>query len=238
MEASQTSDGRARTGFDGALAQIARLTRGRLAAEEEARDAREEQAALAMRLEEATEARDAAVREAQADIRQRRQRLGQVRKLARTDALTGLPNRRSADEELPRELARARRHEAPVCAVMLDLDHFKKFNDAMGHQAGDRLLKDTADAWRGTLRDTDYVAFYGFVARYGGEEFVVVLPDCDLEQALSVVKRLRASMPGGLTSSAGVACWDRAESAEGLIARADAALYRAKHAGRDRAVAA
>jgi diguanylate cyclase (GGDEF)-like protein len=185
-----------------------------------------------------TRSRDAAVRESQAEVRQQRSQLGQVTKLARTDALTGLPNRRSLDEELPRELARARRQGTPVCAVMLDIDHFKEFNDSKGHHAGDALLKQTAAAWRDALRDTDYVAFYGFVARYGGEEFAVVLPDCHLDQATAVVERLRASMPHERTSSAGVARWNGSENAEELLARADAALYRAKRSGRDRAIVA
>jgi len=80
---------------------------------------------------------------------------------ARTDALTGLPNRRAWDEELERELARAKRYGGRLCLAMIDLDHFKRFNDREGHQAGDRLLADSATAWREQLRPSDLLARYG-----------------------------------------------------------------------------
>jgi diguanylate cyclase (GGDEF)-like protein len=147
--------------------------------------------------------------------------------MARTDDLTGLPNRRAWDEELPREVLRARRERAPLCVAMVDLDHFKEYNDEHGHQAGDRLLKEAAAAWGVELRGTD------FMARYGGEEFALSLPQCTPEEALSVVERLRAATPEGETCSAGVACWDGHESAAALLGRADAALYEAKRQGRN-----
>jgi len=146
---------------------------------------------------------------------------------ARTDGLTGLVNRRAWDEELPRALARSRR-DGPISVAMLDLDHFKAFNDAHGHQRGDRLLKEAAAAWRESLRESD------LVARYGGEEFAVLLPGAPLWEAEHVVQRLRAAMPAGQTCSAGLACWDGEEDGVELLERADAALYRAKAAGRDR----
>jgi diguanylate cyclase (GGDEF)-like protein len=183
-----------------------------------------------------TRLREDAVRESEARTTQQKLRIVEVTELARTDALTGLANRRGLDEELPRELSRARRRESPVCAVMLDLDHFKEFNDARGHQAGDTLLKETAAAWRSALRDTDFVAYS--VARYGGEEFVMVLPDCDLRQAMAVVERLRDVMPRERTCSAGVARWDGDESPDELLARADVALFCAKRNGRDQAITA
>jgi len=158
--------------------------------------------------------------------------------LARTDELTGLPNRRAWDEELKRELARARRHAWPACAVMLDLDSFKRFNDLNGHQAGDALLAEAAAAWRAVLRETDFMARYGMVARYGGEEFALILPDCPLEHAIVVTERLREAMPGRQTCSAGIASWDGSEGAHALMGRADVALYEAKRLGRDRAVVA
>jgi diguanylate cyclase (GGDEF)-like protein len=224
------------TQLDRAVAEVARLEHARRKAEEGARQARNERAVMAMRLEEMARLREDAIRESQTGATKLALRLAEVTELARTDALTGLPNRRGLDEELPRELARARRHDSPVCAVMLDFDHFKEFNDAMGHQAGDALLKETAAAWRNALRDTDFVAYS--VARYGGEEFVVVLPDCDLDQATAVVERLRAVIPGDRTCSAGVARWNGVESADELLGRADAALYRAKRNGRDQAITA
>ena len=158
--------------------------------------------------------------------------LARLEAVARTDDLTGLANRRAWDEELPRELARARRERKPLCVAMLDLDRFKHFNDRRGHQAGDRLLKQAAAEWREQLRTTDVIA------RYGGEEFAVVLPSCDLEEALPIVERLREATPLGESCSAGLACWDGTETPEALVARADAALYAAKDAGRDRTVVA
>ncbi|HEU6446729.1 MAG TPA: GGDEF domain-containing protein [Gaiellaceae bacterium] len=158
--------------------------------------------------------------------------LSQLEETARTDDLTGLPNRRAWEEELPRELARAARDARPVCVAMLDLDRFKRFNDDRGHQAGDRLLKETASVWASELRASD------MLARYGGEEFALLLPGCTIEGARSLVQRLRAAMPDGETVSAGIACWDETESAEEFVGRADAALYAAKRGGRDRLVAA
>jgi diguanylate cyclase (GGDEF)-like protein/PAS domain S-box-containing protein len=155
--------------------------------------------------------------------------LARLQSTARTDPLTGLPNRRVWDEDLEREIARARRHGGSLCLAMLDLDRFKTFNDEYGHQAGDQLLAATAAAWRPALRATDTIA------RYGGEEFAVLLPHSDQDAALIVVERLLEVVPLGQTASAGVAVWDGSESAEELLARADAALYRAKGAGRARA---
>ena len=158
--------------------------------------------------------------------------LAQLQATARTDDLTGLPNRRAWEEQLPRELARAARDSRPVCVAMLDLDRFKAFNDDRGHQAGDRLLKQAAAAWATQLRSSD------MLARYGGEEFSVLLPGCALEGAQVLVERLRAAMPDGETVSAGIACWDEIESADEFVGRADAALYAAKREGRDCLVAA
>jgi diguanylate cyclase (GGDEF)-like protein len=158
--------------------------------------------------------------------------LERLRASARTDPLTGLPNRRVWEEDLARELARAGRHGGSLCLAMLDLDRFKAFNDAEGHPAGDRLLAATAAAWRPILRATDTLA------RYGGEEFAVLLPHSELPAAEAVVERLLDAVPLAQTASAGVAVWDGEESAEALLERADAALYAAKHAGRACAVTA
>jgi len=154
----------------------------------------------------------------------------EVGRLARTDALTGVANRRAWDDELPRELARAARSGEPLCVALLDLDHFKAYNDRHGHQAGDRLLKAAATAWQGRLRKTD------LLARYGGEEFAVLLPDCGLANGMEIAERLRTAQPEG-TCSLGVAAWDGQEEATALVARADRALYAAKKAGRDRCLA-
>ena len=158
--------------------------------------------------------------------------LARLEEVARTDDLTGLLNRRGWEEQLPRELARSKRHKDPLCVAMLDLDFFKNYNDQRGHQAGDRLLKQSASAWNRELRATDTLA------RYGGEEFSVALPGCRLENAKDIVERLRAVMPGDQTVSAGVVCWNGRETVEELVGRADAALYEAKRMGRDCLVAA
>jgi diguanylate cyclase (GGDEF)-like protein len=158
--------------------------------------------------------------------------LARLEEVARTDDLTGLLNRRGWEEQLPRELARSKRHKDPLCVAMLDLDFFKNYNDQRGHQAGDRLLKQSASAWARELRATDTLA------RYGGEEFSVALAGCRLENAKDIVERLRAVMPGDQTVSAGVVCWNGRETAEELVGRADAALYEAKRMGRDCLVAA
>ncbi|HWH15729.1 MAG TPA: diguanylate cyclase [Miltoncostaeaceae bacterium] len=151
---------------------------------------------------------------------------------ALTDDLTALPNRRAGIERLEAELARARRGGGDVCVGLADIDHFKRFNDTRGHAAGDDLLRAAAAAWRAVVRADD------LLARHGGEEFLLVMAGCGLEEARVVCERMRRATPGDATCSIGVAGWDRAEDAAALTARADAALYRAKDAGRDRVVAA
>jgi diguanylate cyclase (GGDEF)-like protein/PAS domain S-box-containing protein len=158
--------------------------------------------------------------------------LARLEAVARTDDLTGLANRRAWDEQLPRELSRAGRESRPLCVAMVDLDRFKEYNDERGHQAGDRLLKQVSAAWREMLRPSDTLA------RYGGEEFGLVLPNCPIEKGIEVVERLREYMVAGQTCSAGIAAWDGEEAPDALVRRADAALYEAKAAGRDRAIAA
>ena len=158
--------------------------------------------------------------------------LSRLEHLALTDQVTGLPNRRAWEQSLARELARAGRDSHPVCVAVLDLDGFKHYNDGHGHPSGDALLHATAEAWIAQLRGGD------LIARYGGDEFAAIIPAGPLDQAVAVVERLRDAVPGGQTCSAGVACWDAAESGAELFARADAALYAAKQRGRDRTVAA
>lgn len=152
--------------------------------------------------------------------------------LALTDELTGLPNRRAWNDQLPRELSRARRGGQPVTVALVDLDRFKAFNDRFGHDAGDRLLRGVADQARGCLRRTD------LMARYGGEEFAVVLPGASLDRAQEVIDRFRRRIPSGGTYSAGIACWDGKESPEDLLSRADKALYEAKARGRAQTIRA
>jgi diguanylate cyclase (GGDEF)-like protein len=153
-----------------------------------------------------------------------------VRELAVTDELTGLPNRRAWNTELPRTIERVRRTGDPMSMAIIDIDHFKRFNDTYGHPAGDRMLKETAAAWQEQLRTGDHLA------RYGGEEFVVLLPDATPAQAREVIDRMRLATPLGQTFSAGLALWDGAETSDELTARADTALYKAKNTGRNRIV--
>ncbi|MDP2834588.1 MAG: GGDEF domain-containing protein [Pseudomonadota bacterium] len=164
--------------------------------------------------------------------------LAQVSNLVREDQLTGALNRRGLDEAFMRELARADRLTAPLSISMLDLDHFKKLNDSLGHQAGDEALKHLTRVVRDLLRPTDSLA------RYGGEEFLILLPNTDLEGAEVILKRLQRELTRQfflhandkvlITFSAGVAERGHEETQAALVARADAAMYRAKAAGRNR----
>jgi diguanylate cyclase (GGDEF)-like protein/PAS domain S-box-containing protein len=158
---------------------------------------------------------------------EREELLGQVQDMARHDDLTGLSNRRALQELMPREMARARRSRSPLCVAIVDIDHFKAYNDSHGHLAGDQVLRACAAAWDSSLRGEDTLV------RFGGEEFLVLLPDTGLEEACEIVERLRATTPMEQTCSAGLACWDCAETVDDLLGRADQALYLAKAGGRD-----
>jgi diguanylate cyclase (GGDEF)-like protein len=153
-----------------------------------------------------------------------------LREQALVDGLTGLPNRRALDMALDQGVKRADRSGQPFTVAMVDVDRFKAFNDTYGHPEGDRILAEIAGAWRAELRGDD------IVGRFGGEEFLLLLPGVDGSIAGSVIQRLRTAMPTEVTCSFGVATWDRTEGATTLVARADAALYAAKVAGRDRVV--
>jgi diguanylate cyclase len=154
----------------------------------------------------------------------------QLAALARKDGLTGVSNRRAWDHELSGACALARETGEPLSVAVLDMDHFKEFNDTHGHLAGDLVLKETAAAWASILRGRDVLA------RYGGEEFTVLLPGLSADKAEMVLDRLRDAVSHGQTCSVGVATWDTEETPAELMARADVALYRAKRAGRDRVV--
>jgi diguanylate cyclase (GGDEF)-like protein len=180
------------------------------------------------------------VRAANARLR-RRQKVGEFyRQLSFNDGLTGLYNRAWLNEVLPKLVARARQEGAPLSLVMIDLDHFKRFNDTHGHIAGDSALCAAAGVIRAGLRPTD------FAVRYGGEEMMAILPATPQAQALMVAERLCARMREAIvfddmrlplphvTGSFGVATLLPGQDERDLIAAADAALYRAKEAGRDR----
>lgn len=144
---------------------------------------------------------------------------------AHVDALTRLPNRRALDGILDREVAMAARSGSPLCVAVIDLDHLKSVNDTRGHLAGDQALRDFADHWRTRLRTTDSLV------RQGGDEFVLLLPGCDLPAAAVTLERLQAT--GAPPCSVGVTQWLPPDTGEALLARADAALYRAKAQGRN-----
>ena len=159
---------------------------------------------------------------------EREELLAKVEAMARTDELTGLPNRRAWEEEICRECARAARMGFHLSVAVIDIDRFKIFNDEHGHPGGDQLLREAAIQWRSALRASD------FIARIGGEEFAILLPGCPPVDSSTVVERLRDATPRGQTCSAGVAEWDGIESPDSLVSRADTALYEAKRGGRDR----
>ena len=161
----------------------------------------------------------------------------EVGRLARTDPLTGLANRRTFDEALAREVARARRLGSPLALVMVDIDHFKRVNDGHGHQVGDEVLRHVGRVLGGVTRAADVSG------RLGGEEFAILLPDSDGPQAVLFAERVRATIseesgrsgPVQVAASAGVAVLSGADTdPDDLVRLADMALYRAKRNGRDR----
>lgn len=160
--------------------------------------------------------------------------LERVQKMASTDGLTGVANRRAFDATLDRELGRAERGGEPVSLVMLDIDDFKGLNDLHGHQMGDDVLRSIAAEVSGACRT------YDTVARYGGEEFAVILPGCTQAESLMLAERLRevvvlAGAEVRVTASVGVATYPvHASDAQELIQAADGALYVSKRSGRNR----
>jgi diguanylate cyclase (GGDEF)-like protein len=154
----------------------------------------------------------------------------QLAVLARTDGLTGLSNRRSWDYQLARATEEARAGGSSLTVAMIDLDHFKLYNDTNGHLAGDLALKETAAAW------TDLLDGNGYIARYGGEEFGLFIPDAAEGVANALIARVHQSVARGQTCSIGVTEWRPTEQPAQVVARADEALFEAKRGGRDRIV--
>lgn len=170
--------------------------------------------------------------------------LSRIQILSVTDYLTGIYNRRYLFDKLAEELNRSSRYQRKLSLLMLDIDHFKNYNDNHGHQQGDYLLKELSQLLTRSIRQTD------FVARYGGEEFVVVAPETGREQAVKLAEKiknaieeypfkLRESQPSGrITVSIGVVEFPEGGSnADELVGKADVALYLAKDMGRNKVVA-
>ncbi len=174
------------------------------------------------------------------EIARRKELEDELRQLANTDALTGAANRRHFLEICDKESQRARRYGRPMALLMMDIDHFKRINDSHGHAFGDEVLKRLVETCQADLRGQDVLG------RLGGEEFAVVMPECTLEVAESVAKRLRRTLAasaiptaGGsvdFTVSIGVVDWAPERSLEATLERADKAMYAAKSAGRNRVV--
>lgn len=184
------------------------------------------------------EARPAAAVLTFRDVTERRDYEAELHRLAEVDELTGLPNRRFVLRQLAAMLSRARRHDGTLSVLVVDADHFKALNDRHGHAAGDAVLRVLAERLGDRVRREDVVG------RIGGEEFVVALPDTGPDGAAAVAEDLRSGVAAGpvrlpgvdvpVTVSVGWATWDGAEPLDGLLGRADRALYEAKAAGRDR----
>lgn len=176
---------------------------------------------------------------------QLRATMQQLQELAVRDGLTNLYNRRAFDTRLEDEFQRARRYRRPLSLVMMDIDHFKNYNDTHGHPQGDQLLRELAQLLINSVRSTD------FVARYGGEELAVLLPETALNNAVEVANMLHTQVGhfpfpkrevqplGAITISVGVAGYQETYlTASDLLEAADQALYRAKKGGRNRVVVA
>ncbi len=187
--------------------------------------------------DELTDLRDRAQR-AEAEVQRLQRELDQMAELVTHDLLTGVLNRKGLEAAIDRETRRAARTGTRVCLALLDVDDFKQLNDTLGHLAGDEALKHLAEVARRSLRPQDTIG------RYGGEEFIIVLPDTDTATAAQVVQRLQRDLSthlflhGGqqrlITFSAGVTELGADEPVQAAVARADAAMYRAKRAGKNR----
>lgn len=180
------------------------------------------------------------VSEAEARIKELEVELEAASDLVRHDQLTGALNRRGLEDMFAKEAARAKRHDTILCVALLDIDNFKKLNDAMGHDAGDAALIHLAKVCRDTLRPQDTVA------RYGGEEFIILLPETHIEDAVKALTRLQRDLTKNfflhdndkvlITFSAGVTEMWADDSQASVIKRADEAMYQAKQTGKNRVV--
>lgn len=184
------------------------------------------------------------VERAEQKIESLKAELEQLKNLVQIDQMTGALNRRGLDETFKREAARADRNAQSLCVVVVDIDNFKQINDNYGHQYGDTVLVSLVAIAKETLRPSDTVA------RFGGEEFIILLPDIEMEEAITVIQRLQNNLAKNLvlstsqqqslpvTFSAGIAIRTFGERQNSVISRADKALYQAKRTGKNRAMPA
>lgn len=192
--------------------------------------------------EDALAAAQRKVAEAERSIEAMRNELEHVKAMLHQDPLTSTLNRRGIDEAFRQEASRCDRHGTRLCVAIIDIDDFKRLNDTLGHQAGDRALVHIANIVTSTLRPSDRVG------RFGGEEFMLLLPDTRLSQSAAVMTRIKRELAArpleengtrvAITFSGGVAQLGESESLDEIVARADAAMYQAKAAGKNRVVVA
>lgn len=195
-------------------------------------------------LAETSMALQAQLDESKKEMQLLRQELAQARETAKTDALTGLLNRRAFDQKLDEYIEIYKQNDFELCLLILDLDHFKQVNDTFGHQMGDNVLRYTANLMK------QHIAEHHCAARYGGEEMAVIMPNTPLNKAMEIAEKIRSSLAqhplkhkdskesiGKVTLSIGVSGFKINDSTESLIERADKAMYRAKANGRNQVMA-
>ena len=195
------------------------------------------------RMQETNRALEQKLEASRDDIASLQRDLDDVRRESLLDPLTKIANRKSFDEGMEAAIAEAAGSGAPLCLMIIDIDHFKTFNDTYGHQTGDQVLRLVAMTLKSNIKGKD------LAARYGGEEFVAILPSTDIEGAIIVAENIRKAIQakellkrstneklGRITASFGVAAFQPGDTPAMLIERADRCLYAAKHAGRNRVV--
>jgi diguanylate cyclase len=195
------------------------------------------------RMQETNRALEQKLEASRDDIASLQRDLDDVRRESLLDPLTKIANRKSFDEGMDKAIAEASDTDAPLCLMIIDIDHFKSFNDTYGHQTGDQVLRLVAMTLKSNIKGKD------LAARYGGEEFVAILPSTDMEGAVIVAENIRRAIQakellkrstneklGRITASFGVAAYRPGDTPAMLIERADRCLYAAKHAGRNRVI--
>ncbi|MGZ5043869.1 MAG: diguanylate cyclase [Methylobacter sp.] len=195
-------------------------------------------------LAETSMALQAQLDESKKEMQLLRQELAQARETAKTDALTGLLNRRAFDQKLNEYIGNHKQSNVELCLLILDIDHFKQINDTFGHQMGDNVLRYTANLMK------QHITEHHCAARYGGEEMAIIMPNTPLNQAMEIAEKIRASLAqhplklkgskksiGKVTISIGVSSFQIHDSLESLIERADKAMNQAKDNGRNQVMA-